>query len=170
MSTSRENSPDWPRSFQAPISVLTLSSDSYSSLNVSSLREDKTDDEVDKVDRIPSKKKKIDVCKRPEGKTESDTGNQDDGKVANEETSENHLIPQATNHSIWTLSLDSESSPEDDGDMETAEEAYGKHIEAHVSTLRLPLVLSEKVHRSEALVECEGDSIDLSGDMGLLDE
>jgi hypothetical protein len=30
----------------------------------------------------------------------------------------------------------------------------------------LPLVLSEKVNRTKVLVECEGDSIDLSGDMG----
>ncbi|KAI4340963.1 hypothetical protein MLD38_025748 [Melastoma candidum] len=34
------------------------------------------------------------------------------------------------------------------------------------SSSRLPLMLSEKVQRSKALVECEGDSIDLSGDMG----
>uniref|UniRef100_A0A1J3DQB2 DNA-binding protein BIN4 n=1 Tax=Noccaea caerulescens TaxID=107243 RepID=A0A1J3DQB2_NOCCA len=34
------------------------------------------------------------------------------------------------------------------------------------SSSRLPLVLSEKVNRTKVLVECEGDSIDLSGDMG----
>ncbi|XP_004307910.1 PREDICTED: DNA-binding protein BIN4-like [Fragaria vesca subsp. vesca] len=37
---------------------------------------------------------------------------------------------------------------------------------AQVSSSTLPLVLSEKVHRTKALVECEKDSIDLSGDMG----
>ncbi|XP_047075949.1 DNA-binding protein BIN4-like isoform X2 [Lolium rigidum] len=31
---------------------------------------------------------------------------------------------------------------------------------------RLPLILSDKVQRSKALVECDGDSIDLSGDIG----
>uniref|UniRef100_A0ACD5ZAF7 Uncharacterized protein n=1 Tax=Avena sativa TaxID=4498 RepID=A0ACD5ZAF7_AVESA len=31
---------------------------------------------------------------------------------------------------------------------------------------RLPLVMSDKVQRSKALVECDGDSIDLSGDIG----
>ncbi|KAE8077574.1 hypothetical protein FH972_016128 [Carpinus fangiana] len=46
------------------------------------------------------------------------------------------------------------------------EETSDKHIERHASSSRLPLMLSEKVHRSKALVECEGDSIDLSGDMG----
>ncbi|CAM0946918.1 unnamed protein product [Alopecurus aequalis] len=31
---------------------------------------------------------------------------------------------------------------------------------------RLPLIMSDKVQRSKALVECDGDSIDLSGDIG----
>ncbi|KAF8082505.1 hypothetical protein N665_0822s0017 [Sinapis alba] len=34
------------------------------------------------------------------------------------------------------------------------------------SSSKLSLVLSEKVNRTKVLVECEGDSIDLSGDMG----
>ncbi|KAE8710726.1 DNA-binding protein BIN4-like isoform X2 [Hibiscus syriacus] len=56
---------------------------------------------------------------------------------------------------------------ENDGNVETAEDAaLEKHIEPHVLTSKLPLVMSEKVQRSKVLVECEGDSIDLSGDMG----
>lgn len=46
------------------------------------------------------------------------------------------------------------------------EETAGKHPEHQASSSRLPLVLAEKVHRSKALVECEGESIELSGDMG----
>ncbi|XP_056694518.1 DNA-binding protein BIN4 isoform X2 [Spinacia oleracea] len=38
--------------------------------------------------------------------------------------------------------------------------------EGKVSSSTLPLVLPDKVHRSKALVECEGESIELSGDMG----
>ncbi|KAK9292488.1 hypothetical protein L1049_020461 [Liquidambar formosana] len=54
-----------------------------------------------------------------------------------------------------------------DGDGEVAgEDPSEKHIEPHVGSSRVPLVLSEKVHRSKALVECEGESIDMSGDMG----
>ncbi|TYI69090.1 hypothetical protein E1A91_D08G130800v1 [Gossypium mustelinum] len=234
MNNSRENSTDWLRSFQAPTSTLTLSSDSNSSPNGSPRRVDKTDaDEEDtlekrnhdKVKQKPSGKKKNDAFKDSEGSEE-------DGKVATEEMSENHLGSHAANHLIWTLSSDSESFPghspqrkekvslsqesgeasdpvltgranrsplkktskgkspkkgvkargqtpkkeknvkddakitENDVNVETAEEAFEKHIEPHVSTSRLPLVLSEKVHRSKALVECEGDSIDLSGDMG----
>lgn len=46
------------------------------------------------------------------------------------------------------------------------EDISGKRPGIQVSSSRLPLFLSEKVQRSKALVECEGDSIDLSGDMG----
>ncbi|KAJ9166922.1 hypothetical protein P3X46_021611 [Hevea brasiliensis] len=46
------------------------------------------------------------------------------------------------------------------------EDTSVKRIDPHVSTSRLPLLLPEKVSRSKALVECEGDSIDLSGDVG----
>ncbi|KAF5197558.1 Dna-binding protein bin4 [Thalictrum thalictroides] len=45
------------------------------------------------------------------------------------------------------------------------EEILEKTSEPHVSS-RLPLMISEKVHRSKALVECEGESIDMSGDVG----
>ncbi|CAO2821419.1 unnamed protein product [Amaranthus hypochondriacus] len=41
-----------------------------------------------------------------------------------------------------------------------------KQTEPAVNSSTLPLVLPEKVHRFKALVECEGESIDLSGDMG----
>ncbi|KAI5561633.1 hypothetical protein BDE02_15G000700 [Populus trichocarpa] len=108
-------------------------------------------------------------------------------------------LDEASNHSVWALSLDSESchdnSPIRDvekreghapkkgkkgknesnnvqskgnhGDVEITEEVTSeKLINAHVSISRLPLVLSEKVQRSKALVECEGESIDLSGEMG----
>ncbi|KAL4324605.1 hypothetical protein GQ457_11G032190 [Hibiscus cannabinus] len=201
MKSSREDSPDWLRSFQAPTSNLVLSSDS---------------DSLPNADQTPSKKKKL-------------RGSEEDGKVSMEEMSEKGLGSHTANHSIWTLSSDSESSPrrkekrsmsqesgetsdlfltsrdeksprkktskgispkkrvktggqtpqkvknvkddakvtENDDNVETAEEAASeKHIEPHVSTSRLPLVMSEKVQRSKALVECEGDSIDLSGDMG----
>lgn len=53
------------------------------------------------------------------------------------------------------------------GNMDVAEEGkLEKQTEAVVNSSTLPLVLPEKVYRSKALVECEGDSIDLSGDMG----
>ncbi|KAF7149166.1 hypothetical protein RHSIM_Rhsim03G0218400 [Rhododendron simsii] len=54
-----------------------------------------------------------------------------------------------------------------DGDVDAAEEEIAeKNIEPRFSSSRLPLVLSEKVSRTKALVECDGESIDLSGDVG----
>ncbi|CAL0327534.1 unnamed protein product [Lupinus luteus] len=53
------------------------------------------------------------------------------------------------------------------GDVEFEEEETNEKLaDPNVSSSRLPLMLSEKVHRTKALIECEGDSIDLSGDMG----
>ncbi|KAK7410792.1 hypothetical protein VNO78_01885 [Psophocarpus tetragonolobus] len=53
------------------------------------------------------------------------------------------------------------------GDLKVEEEETSeKPAEPNVSSARLPLILSEKVHRTKALIECQGDSIDLSGDMG----
>lgn len=63
--------------------------------------------------------------------------------------------------------LDTENKTGDGRDVEVAEEETSeKHRELHAGSSRLPLVVSEKVQRCKALVECEGDSIDLSGDMG----
>ncbi|KAL5805395.1 hypothetical protein ACOSQ3_032195 [Xanthoceras sorbifolium] len=53
-----------------------------------------------------------------------------------------------------------------DGNETVEEDISEKRTEPRASTSTLPLVLSEKVQRTKALVECEGDSIDLSGDMG----
>ncbi|CAM8908833.1 unnamed protein product [Rhodiola kirilowii] len=46
------------------------------------------------------------------------------------------------------------------------EEVVDLHTEPTVCSTTMPLVLPEKVQRSKVLVECEGDSIDMSGDMG----
>ncbi|KAL5974156.1 hypothetical protein ACLOJK_030819 [Asimina triloba] len=47
------------------------------------------------------------------------------------------------------------------------EEILEKPTEPQVSS-RLPLVFPEKIQRLKALVECDGDSIDLSGDVGVV--
>ncbi|KAL2339520.1 hypothetical protein Fmac_007460 [Flemingia macrophylla] len=118
MSSSRESSPDWLRSFQAPThSPLTLSSDS------GSLNGDKTDDEGSspisssllnvtkssrktpeatsaKVeDRTPSKRKKLNKQK----------GNMEEKKIVNELNIDKHKEHKESIPSIWTLSSDSES-------------------------------------------------------------
>lgn len=56
---------------------------------------------------------------------------------------------------------------EEKEDMEAVEENVPeKQREPNLSSSRLPLVLPEKVQRTKALVECDGDTIDLSGDVG----
>ncbi|CAN8252202.1 unnamed protein product [Cochlearia groenlandica] len=59
------------------------------------------------------------------------------------------------------------SEDKDADDIVAEELTTDKNIKpSSGSTSRLPLVLSGKVNRTKVLVECEGDSIDLSGDMG----
>ncbi|KAG6435027.1 hypothetical protein SASPL_106676 [Salvia splendens] len=55
---------------------------------------------------------------------------------------------------------------DDDKDNVMKEDVSGKRSGHQVSSSRVPLFLSDKVQRSKALVECDGDSIDLSGDVG----
>ncbi|KAB5531482.1 hypothetical protein DKX38_018152 [Salix brachista] len=259
--SSREDSPDWLRSFQTP--ALTLSSDSASSPKASPSSDDTVhsqsskegNDLVGPITAVASsntskpkggaKKKKrkgdflcylcwsngISLCLH--GSYITTTWDGDDGQDVEDGTFAKHTKEShASNHSVWALSSDSESCPDNSpprnsrknkieesgndeepvllrsrevspvkeaskskspkiskgeghtpkngkiendnlqskgnhGDAEiTEEDTSEKHINAHVSTSRLPLVLSEKVQRSKALVECEGESIDLSGDMG----
>ncbi|KAL7003714.1 hypothetical protein U1Q18_004862 [Sarracenia purpurea var. burkii] len=72
MDSSREQSPDWLRSFQAPIhSVLTLSSDSESSPNDSPLREDRLNSKEpapEETSQFPEKGEDHDVSRRGRGK------------------------------------------------------------------------------------------------------
>ncbi|KAM0882064.1 hypothetical protein ACQ4PT_032538 [Festuca glaucescens] len=49
---------------------------------------------------------------------------------------------------------------------EVNEEKMQDKLGGNSVSQRLPLILSDKVQRSKALVECDGDSIDLSGDIG----
>ncbi|GMH18443.1 hypothetical protein Nepgr_020284 [Nepenthes gracilis] len=64
---------------------------------------------------------------------------------------------------------DSGKGKEEEDGVGICVEGEGKsdnHAERHVTSSSMPLMLPEKVHQSKALVECEGESIDLSGDMG----
>ncbi|CAK9172446.1 unnamed protein product [Ilex paraguariensis] len=255
MSSSRETSPDWLRCFQAPTqSALSLSlasqsppedntvSEDEDSLSIKKLIQKETSHSSEKNNsqdtgespvnntlkakcRSKSKNKKADLTPSKKRKRDKE-GNGVDGEVAKKETSVKTTKPHETKHPVWTLSSDSESSPDtisvrehnshheelsaheiggqsslkeaskvkspkkqlktedhipkkrqklsshmnkegNDGEMELVEdEITEKHIGPSVSSSRLPLVLSEKVQRSKALVECEGESVDLSGDVG----
>nr|KYP53799.1 DNA-binding protein BIN4 [Cajanus cajan] len=218
MSSSRESSPDWLRSFQVPThSPLTLSSDS------GSLNEDKTDDEGSspisssflkvtrskrktteptspKVeDQTPSKRKKLDKQKAEDGNgEEKKTGNEsnigkhkvetshhqisgegeggdglvigNDGKSPSKKGSKEKSSQKQKNVEgtpIKEKKIKASAKGKGSGDVKAEEEeTCEKLAEPNVSSVRFPLMLSDKVHRTKALIECQGDSIDLSGDMG----
>ncbi|XP_011075842.1 DNA-binding protein BIN4 isoform X2 [Sesamum indicum] len=271
MSDSREESPDWLRSFHPPtLSAIELSSGSESPLdgspaisddeddiNLSKLfkKEAKQDSDINDKDymteavvnkpvkgKSPKKngkgkspKKNDKVKPTPERKRQSKDESEREGKRAKGKDtnmiSGTQKLGKSHSHSIWSLSSDSESSPdtqpvnndkaskgelsaneediaiknirevdnilldhdgeppmnrvlkklekEDEktsknkntnisinGENDVKEDSSRKHPGLQGSSSRLPLLLSEKVQRSKALVECEGDSIDLSGDVG----
>uniref|UniRef100_A0A0R0KI25 DNA-binding protein BIN4 n=1 Tax=Glycine max TaxID=3847 RepID=A0A0R0KI25_SOYBN len=220
MSSSRESSPDWLRSFQVPShSRLTLSSDSGSSRDGGSWNEDKTDVEgaspksprflkvtksngktpeaaSPKVEeQTPSKRKKVDKKKPKEGnKEEKETANESnidkhidhkheisgegecvDGlvlgkspsKKGSKEKSSQKQIDIEDHTPVKGKEIKASAKGKGIGDLKVEEEeTCEKPAEPNVSSARLPLMLSEKVQRTKALIECQGDSIDLSGDMG----
>ncbi|KAL0321651.1 UNVERIFIED_CONTAM: DNA-binding protein BIN4 [Sesamum calycinum] len=270
MNHSREESPDWLRSFQPPTqSAIELSSGSESPLDGSPAISD--DDDAINLSKLFKKEAKqasdtnhkdymtVAVVNKPvEGKSPKENDKvkpKPERKRQNEDESEREgkrvkrkdtkMISgtqklgksHEQSHSIWSLSSDSESSPdtqpvnndkvskgelsakeedlatknireidnilvdhdgeppmnrvstvkspmknlekEDEktskkkntnisinGENDVKEDSSRKHPGLQGSSSRLPLLLSEKVQRSKALVECEGDSIDLSGDVG----
>ncbi|KAK9064843.1 hypothetical protein SSX86_016225 [Deinandra increscens subsp. villosa] len=72
-------------------------------------------------------------------------------------------VPAETKGNIMT---EQENDDDDDQKVLEKETTDGKQTGSYMSSSRLPLVLADKVQRSKVLVECEGDSIDLSGDLG----
>ncbi|OWM75491.1 hypothetical protein CDL15_Pgr021655 [Punica granatum] len=245
MSSSREQSPDWLRSFQVPAhSALTVSSDPEHFPSDSSSENDTVDSDklpIGEFLQLSNKQTTQDIAV-DEGAVESSKkisnaksstkrpgkGDKAVGKATLQESADK----QARYSSIYAISSDSESCPEDEdvtyqgetsqskvsqsqakvkgegcfpdttgdsppkktyrrkmlkevaksedieektdilerkvsGDeVDIADDEMENPQKPHVSSSRLPLVLSEKVQRTKALIECEGDSIDLSGDMG----
>ncbi|XP_019160575.1 PREDICTED: DNA-binding protein BIN4-like isoform X2 [Ipomoea nil] len=215
MSTSREESPDWLRSFKAP-SPVALSSDLESPSNDSPLSDDEDGMSLGKLfskdksntietknnldgndllvytpskEKSPAKKARVEHSPGGKRKRESQPENEgkdvDDFKVFSEGTKDPDFLDSDGEH-VPTEDLKMKSSKkqfEKDNhtpkkrkkvvDVENKakadvleEDIPEKHNGTHVSYSRLPLLLPEKVQRLKALVECDGDSIDLSGDVG----
>ncbi|KAK3042027.1 hypothetical protein RJ639_001729 [Escallonia herrerae] len=161
-------------------SVWTLSSDSESRPDTSSLKEDKMyhrEVSARKTAQNSEKEKDEDVVL-------IDVGGDSSLNEASKSKSPKKRPKLEGQISTKKKKVDSHIKKENDGHNEVAEEEIsGKQIGPYVSSSSLPLLLSEKVHRSkieflwdfllstllfvvQALVECEGDSIDLSGDVG----
>ncbi|XP_058068181.1 DNA-binding protein BIN4 isoform X2 [Magnolia sinica] len=153
MSSSREDSPDWLRCFQAPNhSVVTLSSSSDSSPNNSPIRDKEIHHGEPSLDSV-SKSQDID---RNKDEVLIDSGGESPVNKARKSKA-SKIRKKVVNDNLG----------EGDGfEGEASEkEILEKPMEPQVSS-RLPLVFPEKIQRLKALVECDGDSIDLSGDVG----
>ncbi|KAI3749126.1 hypothetical protein L6452_12727 [Arctium lappa] len=145
--TAKGKAPQKPTKPQEPkSSVWTLSSESEHELSEQetgkhSKEEDKDDDALDNVEE--SSLKGASTVKSPKKRLKLED-------MASMETKGTSLTKQENDGNIKVL------------ESETTEKQTGPYI----SSSRLPLVLADKVQRSKALVECEGESIDLSGDLG----
>lgn len=128
-------------------SVCTLSSDSESPHDGSSMKvEEVLDKELLMHDAKATKKEENDVISKQ---------NSPKKKMKKEEQEKKIKLENQLNEGI------------EKEDMEAMEENIPeKQSGTNLSSSRLPLVLPEKVQRTKALVECEGDSVDLSGDVG----
>ncbi|KAK6135178.1 hypothetical protein DH2020_031074 [Rehmannia glutinosa] len=145
MSSSREESPDWLRSFQEQNhSIWSLSSDSESS----------PDARLVKNDKATKREVSADKDLITENKEETDYILLD------------HIGKSPKNQASKVKSPEKDGKKNDTKNNFAKEDISRKHPGPQASSSMLPLLLSEKVQRSKALVECEGDSIDLSGDVG----
>ncbi|KAK6794739.1 hypothetical protein RDI58_008192 [Solanum bulbocastanum] len=128
-------------------SVCTLSSDSESPHDGSSMKvEEVLDKEFLMHDAKATKKEVNDVMSKQKSPKK---------KMKKEEQEKEIKLENQLNEGI------------EKEDMEAMEENITeKQSGTNLSSSRLPLVLPEKVQRTKALVECEGDSVDLSGDVG----
>ncbi|XP_070027187.1 DNA-binding protein BIN4 isoform X2 [Nicotiana sylvestris] len=127
-------------------SVLTLSSDSESSHDGSSIKvEEVLDKELLMHDAKP--------IKEEEENDVPSTSKSPKKKLKKEDPEKKKKLESQLKEEREDMDAVEENIPE-------------KQSVPNLSSSRLPLVLPEKVQRTKALVECEGDSIDLSGDMG----
>ncbi|KAI3457902.1 hypothetical protein Pfo_014565 [Paulownia fortunei] len=143
-------------------SIWSLSSDPESSPDARPVNKDKaTKRELSaNKDLVRENKKEIDdILLDHVGKSPKDQASQVKSPMKKLEN-EDEKTPKTKN---MNSSINGEN---DTKDSFVREDISGNHPGPQVSSSKLPLLLSEKVQRSKALVECEGDSIDLSGDVG----
>ncbi|EEC72102.1 hypothetical protein OsI_05068 [Oryza sativa Indica Group] len=186
-----EEDPDWLRAFQPPTtSTVMLSSDSYDSPENSPTRttpsgEEQKGENKASSDHVgdgdvasPNKGKKATPTRRKTptsqedafGKDEKPTMESNQDKPAKRSTPKKLVkFPSSSNASKVT---GPKAGPDQiDDTLEHREEGVAEvdmqdKLTEHSVSQRLPLIIPDKVQRSKALIECDGDSIDLSGDVG----
>ncbi|KAJ6812268.1 DNA-binding protein BIN4 [Iris pallida] len=149
MGDSREGSPDWLREFQAPTqNLLTLSSTSDSSPEASLESSKETRQPEPEMLSMKQDKFDIDIA--------------EDSPVVN---GKNTKTLRTEKKKTEKEDVHEGPAEEDTGEAPAEEDTRDTPAGPSVSS-RLPLVFPEKAQRSKALVECDGDAIDLSGDVG----
>lgn len=177
--SEREGSPDWLRTFQTPSKIYTTISSSPSTSSHGTNSKDRSRFSG-KLDAYPNDdlKEEINSLHSPES---------DQSKRAKEFSPKAKLIKKADlaspkkkqSKKVQHQSTDEREEETDlqegkDEDLlkdegvtlpeEDAAEGQERRTKRALSTL--PLVFGDKVHRSKVLLECEGDALDVSGDVG----
>ncbi|CAN6482699.1 unnamed protein product [Victoria cruziana] len=154
MSDSRESSPDWLRAFQAPhvSPVLSSPSASQSWKQDGDLEESKEALHND-LEGINQKTIVLD----DEAVSPNKLAKANAKKKIKQEKHDDQ-------NEVTTVDPD-EGEARHDISENVNEGTLDKKVEPRVSS-RLPLVLPDKISRTKALIECEGDALDMSGDMG----
>nr|XP_043632433.1 DNA-binding protein BIN4 isoform X2 [Erigeron canadensis] len=173
---SREYSPDWLRDAKASTATTSI----FTLLSSSSSDEDDEDDKLP----IGSVIGTTTLGSKPRnGKNESPEKSLPADLPREPKTSVSETFLYDSDHDRHPMEVDVEASSfkledteskakgptkqENDDDMKVLEtEKTDKQTGSYISSSRLPLVLADKVQRTKVLVECEGESIDLSGDLG----
>lgn len=128
-----------------------------------------------KTTEKPTKEPKIPVWTLPSD-SEYELSDKETGQHPKEEEDDDYVLesshkgassPKKRVKMEDKLPKETVTKQENDGDLKVLEsKTTEKQTGSYISSSRLPLVLADKVQRSKALVECEGESIDLSGDLG----
>ncbi|KAI3876884.1 hypothetical protein MKW92_016909 [Papaver armeniacum] len=181
------DSPDWLRTFEAPKQpLIALSSDEDDEddfrpisetlgLSSKSRKEDNNQDallidvaEEPSVSKAPKSKSKTTKARAEVETQVLEDGEKNQGADVDKNVEDSKVKKSPKSKSPKKkLKVETQSHKEETDIEEEAvkEEVAEKSAIPHGSS-RLPLMMAEKVQRSKALVECEGDSIDMSGDIG----
>ncbi|GFP94309.1 pathogenesis-related protein 5 [Phtheirospermum japonicum] len=145
-------------------SIWSLSSDSESSQDARPVKKDK-----DTKGETPANKEIVTENKKESDDTLPDPVRKSPKTQGSKVKSAMKQLEKVDERTSKTENINSTINEENDTkDDVLKEENDGKHPRPQGSSSKVPLLLSEKVQRSKALVECEGDSIDLSGDVGTI--
>ena len=164
--SDEDGDPDWLTAFKAPSTApVMLSSDSDRSRGNSPTRTAPSNQE----EKAPRKKLMLSSdSEASPGNSPSRAGDADEEEdsLANTRKKDDQQSKgKKTKVAVRKVPAKRDDTLEQPEDEANEEKMQDKLVDNSVSQ-RLPLTIADKVQRSKALVECDGDSIDLSGDIG----